>query len=177
MMYLDESGDDGKRVKSNSELFAVAVYDDISDEFRKINNEIRLCLKYKNRNLKWNKLNREQKVLFSNFVHTNFIDTVYVAINVKKYNNNLTYLEICKYLFFRLGQSKNKVVYKGVHLKSMFHKIHLVLKDYNKSFSFYESKGDQYLGIEISDLYAGYVRHCLTNSLEISSNIKCYYFD
>ena len=52
-----------------------------------------------------------------------------------------------------------------------------ILKNFNKKFSFYESKNDQYLGVEIDDLYAGYVRYCITNNLKINNSINYYEFE
>ena len=66
MKFMDESGDDGKYVGSNSEFFTISIID--IENYVKVYNDLKRKLDKKNYFLKWYKLNDKQKDIFINSI-------------------------------------------------------------------------------------------------------------
>ena len=122
MLYLDESGDDGKISETGSDFFIVCVYFDGADKYKAVNKSIRNFLGYKNIDLKWNKLNKNQKKLFTLYIKN--IDYKVLATGVDKIKvKDFSYSTMLYELLIKTGIKKDKVVYKGLHLKDTFSKV------------------------------------------------------
>ena len=171
MLYLDESGDDGQISETGSDFFIVCVYFDEISTYKKVNKSIRDFLDYKNIDLKWNKLTKNQKSLFLEYVKG--VDYKVFSIGVDKAKiKDFSYGNMLYNLLIKTQIKKGKVVYKGLHLKNTFAKVSFRLKSFDKRITFVEQKNTEYLGVEIADIFAGYVHHCMRYKIKINDSIN-----
>ena len=170
MIFLDESGVD-KGNDINSPFFVISIVNFL--DYVAENKKIRNVLKHKQERLKWQKLTKEEKLRFCDYAKNidYRIDCIYNSKEIKK----ATYFNVLYSLLNKSIYNKNYIVYEGLHLNAIFEKVRKLLKNKNNIFiSFGESKNDETLGIQIADLWAGFINHSLKNKIDISmiKNLK-----
>lgn len=164
MIFLDESGVD-KGNNTNSPFFVVSVVNLLDHESE--NNKIRDILKHKQERLKWQKLTKEEKSKF--FEYAKGIKYKIDCVYNKKENIEASYLNLLYLILSKNSYNKEKIIYEGLHLNSIFEKVRKLLKIKNRILiSFRESEDNEKLGIQIADLWAGFINHSLKKKIDIS---------
>jgi hypothetical protein len=163
MIFLDESGVDSGRVTSSA-FFVVSIVN--LEDYQKENFKIRESFNYKQKTLKWQKFTRIQKDMFFNYAEN--CDYKIYAIQNNKLKKEATYPDIAYSLFKNLMNKKEVIIYTGSHLNSIFEKIRRKLKKEDGIIiRFRESKLDEELGVEIADLWAGFVNDSFRKHLDL----------
>ncbi len=174
MIFLDESGVD-KGNSKNSPFFIVSIVNLFN--YKEENKKIREFLKHKQERLKWQKLTKSEKDLFLSYSE-NINYKVYAIYNNKNLKS-ITYFDILYHIMNNRIFNKQKIIYSGLHLNSIFEKVRRALKKENKILiSFKESENDEEFGIQIADLWAGFINNSLKNKIDISGvknlDLTCY---
>lgn len=167
MIFLDECGVDKGSVE-NSNFFVIAISD--IEDHKKENLLIRKIIEHKTERLKWQKLNKKEKLLFSSYV----ISTKYQVRAIykdKRFNREGDYLEIMKHFCEDRFFNKKVIKYQGTHLNRTFQKVKIFLKSKNIILNFEQAKNDENYGIQIADLWAGYINHAIKSEIDLK-NIK-----
>ena len=167
MIFLDECGVDKGSVENNN-FFVVAVSE--LEDYRKENLLIRKIIEHKTERLKWQKLTKIEKLLFSNYaINTSYnIKAIYKDKRIAESGDYLDIMKsFCQDRFF----NKKVIKYHGIHLNSTFQKVKIFLKSKNIILNFEQAKNDEDYGIQIADLWAGYINHSIKNGIDLK-NIK-----
>lgn len=171
MIFLDESGDDGKYIKSNSNFFVVAINIFDNEKYKGEYKKLQKIMKRDRSLLKWYGFKDWQKEEFIKYSKN--IDYKITAFWVDKSKqtdfDNLYYL-IAEKLFGSLSVNNSTIFYSGLHLKNMFEKVRRRVKAKNKNYKFTEASGEELYGVAIADLWAGYINYAMKNNLEIPAS-------
>ncbi len=153
--YFDESEDPGfDLTKGSSKIFSVTIVA-LEKPFEKIK-EIKKITGIKNL-YKYNKLNRNEKVLVSKYIF-DMVENYSLKIINKNENKDSKklFIESVVNILKQSKHNKMKIFYEGEHLKKMFAK---VSKKTNKKVSFLPSLDEENrCGVLIADLVAGSLR-------------------
>ncbi len=156
MIFIDESGDDGNTNKSSQKFFVVSAYFDDVKLYTEENQKLRRLLNYKKIEMKWNKLDHKQKEFFDKYTKSVNYKIDYFVLDKQK--SNFKYKDILMELLGRNNINKNLILYKGEHMTRMMAEVLHKLKKYKVRASHREIIDQECLGIEIADLWAGYIR-------------------
>ncbi len=159
--YFDESGDAGSLNKnSNTTNFSMCIYKETDPEITKdFINKLRNKFKIDRKELKWYRFSKNMRTEFKRFKH--ILDDNIYTLNIIKKNINA----FGEYLFIDTIQSliinnniNGEIFYDGDHLTRTLHKVKLLLKVKNIKVKFVNKSSSDMLGIQIADIYAGYIR-------------------
>lgn len=165
MIFLDESGVDKGNNKSNP-FFIICLVG--VEDYRKENDKLRKFLLHKKDIFKWQKLSKTQKQKFDEYaIRMSYkIDSIYNIKNI----SNAKYFDLLTSLLNNKAYHKELIIYTGLHLNSIFEKVRKTIKNKSKiNIRFRESVNDEEKGIQIADLWAGYINHSIKNNKELKS--------
>ena len=159
MVFIDESGDDGNTEKSSGQFFVVSILFGGLTHAKTENLNLRKILNYKKSELKWNKLNKEQKNVFRSYSKKVIYKWDYIYLDKNKDKKVQKYYDLILELFLRhkIVIQKKTVLYKGEHLIKMFSKVARELSKRGVKISHREIRSEEAAGIEIADLWAGFI--------------------
>ena len=159
MIFIDESGDDGDTEKSSQRFFIVTAFFSSLEKSKEENNEVRKFLNFEKTEMKWNKLTKIQKELFNKYSKKISYKIDYIYLDKNSNGEIVKYYNLVQKLLDRNRMFLNNelILYKGEHLKKMFEKIRREFLTYGTKLKHREIKIDESCGIEIADLWAGYL--------------------
>lgn len=159
MVFIDESGDDGNTEKSSGQFFVVSILFGSLTHAKMENINLRKILNYKKSELKWNKLSKEQKSVFRSYSKKVIYKWDYIYVDKNRDKKVQKYYDLILELFLRhkISIQKKTVLYKGEHLIKMFSKVAKELSKRGVKISHREIRSEEVVGIEIADLWAGFI--------------------